>query len=118
MSTDGEKRVFKVKRWFWRFFIGILALTSPISAVSAQSNVQQKLQPLLDKIDLITQAARILFVSIFVLALIYAAYLHMTSEGAPEKEAKARKAFMGAVIALIIVLLAPTIKDALINLLS
>ena len=86
--------------------------------LAAADEVEEKIQPLVDKINIIIKAAQIIFVTASVGVLMYAGWLHMTSEGQPEKEQRARKAFMGGLIGLAIVVLAEVIKTVVVNLLS
>ena len=44
--------------------------------------------------------------------------MHMTAEGQPEKEQKARKALIGALIGLAIILMAEVIRTVIVNLLT
>lgn len=95
----------------------LLVFSISISPAMAQ-DVNEKIQPLLDKINTIIQAAQIILATVSVLVFMYAGYMHMTAEGQPEKEQKARRAFTGALIGLAIVILAEVIKNVVVSLLS
>ncbi len=75
-------------------------------------------QELLDKVNNVIRAAQALLLTLSVLFMMYAAYLHMTSEGQPEKEQKARKAFTGTLIGIAIAVLAEVIRNAIVGILS
>ncbi len=97
----------------WTPILLFLAM-APAIAVSPE----QAVQPLVDKINNFIKGAQILLGAASVFVFIYAGYLHMTSEGQPDKEAKARRALVGGLIGLALVFLAETLKTAIISLLS
>lgn len=96
----------------------ILAFILATAVAAAQGNVPSGLQPLLDKINTIIKSVQVILITVSVLVFMYAGFLHMTSEGQPEKEQKARRAFTGAIIGLAIVVLAELIKNVIVSILS
>jgi len=95
----------------------LLLLISCITPVLADE-VEDALQPLTDKLDVVFKAGQVLVLSVSSLVLIYAGYLHMVAEGSPENELKARKCFKGAILGIALVMLAEVIKQVIVNLLS
>ncbi len=98
--------------------LSLLALNAVVAAVSATSTIEQKVQPLVQKIDTIIKAVQIILISASVLVFMYAGYLHMTAEGQPDKEHKARRVLISGLIGLVLVVLAEVIKTVIVNLLT
>ena len=96
----------------------ILFLAGVCKAQAQDVTTNPAFQQLLDKVNTVIRAVQVLLLTISVLFLMYAAYLHMTSEGQPDKEQKARKAFTGTLIGIGITVLAEVIRNAIVGLLS
>jgi len=96
----------------------MLILLSAVALPVLAQTPEQAVQPLVDKINNIIIGAQITLAAASVLVFIYAGYLHMTAEGQPDREQKARKTAIGGLIGLALILLAETIKTVIINLLS
>lgn len=90
----------------------LLATTLPVLAQTPE----QAVQPLVDKINNVIKGAQILLGVASVFVFIYSGYLHMTAEGQPDREQKARRALVGGLIGLVLVFLAETIKTVIVNL--
>ena len=97
-------------------FAMLLFVTTASAAESITSN--PAFQQLVDKINVVIRAFQAILILYAVAKLMYAGYLHMGSEGEPEKEKKARQAFVNTLKGLGIVVLAEVIRNAIVSLLG
>ena len=97
-------------------FAMLLFMTTASAAEGVTSN--PAFQQLVDKINVVIRALQAILILYAVAKLMYAGYLHMGSEGEPEKEKKARQAFVNTLKGLGIVVLAEVIRNAIVSLLG
>lgn len=101
----------------WHKVVSVILLVLVLS-VPVYAQEESAVKPLVDKINKVTRGVQAILLPIASLVFIYAGYLHMTAEGQPEKEQKARKTFIGGTIGLALILLSEIIKQVIINLLK
>ncbi len=96
-------------------FLG-LTLSTALPVLAQETSVGA-VAILIDKIDKIVKAAQAILLAASVLVFMYSGYLHMTAQGEPERERKAKKVLTGGLIGVALVVLAEAIKTAIVSIL-